>query len=125
MFALAMARLIRIDGMLSRTESIDGFHLKVSRTERGLYEEFLKTEEAQILAEIQEYFAEAKQKGGGIRFDQKTLWAKIEYRVDTWITGTCADKYLNRALVGRAKEAILHRVRNLIAKAIRESFGTR
>ena len=125
MFALAMARLIRIDGMLSRTESIDGFHLKVSRTERVLYEEFLKTEEAQILAEIQEYFAEAKQKGGGIRFDQKTLWAKIEYRVDTWITGTCADKYLNRALLGRAKEAILHRVRNLMAYAIRESLGTR
>src|ERR1700745_618259 len=37
--------------MLSRTESIDGFHLKVSRTERGLYEEFLKTEEAAILAD--------------------------------------------------------------------------
>ena len=47
-----MARLLRIDGMLSRTESIDGFHLKVSRTERGLYEEFLKTEEAGILAKI-------------------------------------------------------------------------
>jgi hypothetical protein len=111
--------------MLSRTESIDGFHLKVSRTERGLYEEFLKTEEAAILSEIQHYFAEAKQQGGGIRFEQKTLWAKIENRVDTWITSTCADKYLKRELVGRAKEAILHRVRNLIAKTIRESFGTR
>ena len=111
--------------MLSRTESIDGFHLKVSRTERGLYEEFLKTEEAAILAEIQHYFAEAKQQGGGIRFEQKTLWAKIENRVDTWIAGACADKYLNRELVGRAKEAILHRVRNLITKTIRESFGTR
>ena len=68
MFALAMARLIRIDGMLSRTESIDGFHLKVSRTERGLYEEFRKTEEAEILAEMQQYFAQAKQQSGGIRF---------------------------------------------------------
>jgi hypothetical protein len=111
--------------MLSRTESIDGFHLKVSRTERGLYEEFLKTEEAAILAEIQHYFAEAKQQGGGIRFEQKILWAKIENRVDTWITSTCADKCLKGELVGRAKEAILHRVRNLIAKTIRESFGTR
>ena len=55
-----MARLLRINRMLSRTESIDGFHLKVSRTERGLYEEFLKTEEAAILAEIQHYFADAK-----------------------------------------------------------------
>jgi hypothetical protein len=39
--------------MLSRTESIDGFHLKLSRTEKELYEEFLKTEEAEILAEMQ------------------------------------------------------------------------
>jgi hypothetical protein len=75
-----MARLLKIDGMLSRTENIDGFHLKVSRTERGLYEEFLKTEEAGILAEIRHYFAEAKQQGSGIRFEQKTLWAKIENR---------------------------------------------
>jgi hypothetical protein len=71
-------------GMLSRTESIDGFHLKVSRAERELYEEFLGTEEAEILAEMQQYFAEAKQKGGGTRFEQKTLWAKIENSVDTW-----------------------------------------
>jgi hypothetical protein len=47
-----MARLLRVDGMLSRTESIEGFHLKLSRTEKELYEEFLKTEEAEILAEM-------------------------------------------------------------------------
>jgi hypothetical protein len=29
--------------MLSRTERIDEFHLKVSLTEKELYEEFLKT----------------------------------------------------------------------------------
>ena len=40
-----MARLLRIDGMLSRTERIDGFYLKLSRTEKELYEEFLKSEE--------------------------------------------------------------------------------
>ncbi len=45
-----MARLLRIDGILSRTESIDGFHLKLSRIEKALYEEFLTTEEAEILA---------------------------------------------------------------------------
>jgi hypothetical protein len=39
--------------MLSRTESIDGFHLKVSRTEKELYEEFVKTEEAEILEVLQ------------------------------------------------------------------------
>jgi len=73
---------VRLVDMLSRTERIDGLHLKVSRTEKELYEEFLGTEEAEILAEIQHYFAQAKQKGGGIRFEQKTLWAKIENRVD-------------------------------------------
>jgi hypothetical protein len=106
-------------------KSIDGFHLKVSRTERELFEEFLKTEEAGILAEIQQYLAVAKQQGGGIRFEQRALWAKIANRVDTWIAGTCADKHLNRELVGRAKEAILHRARNLIAKTIEESLGKR
>jgi hypothetical protein len=60
-----MARLLRVDGMLSRTESIEGFHLKLTRTEKELYEEFLKAEEAEILAETQQYFAEAKQKAGG------------------------------------------------------------
>ena len=58
--------MLRIDGMLSRTESIDGFHLKLSRTEKELHEEFLKTEEAEILAEMQQYFAEAKQKAGNL-----------------------------------------------------------
>jgi hypothetical protein len=36
--------------MLSRTERIDEFHLKVTRTEKELYEEFLKTEEAALSA---------------------------------------------------------------------------
>lgn len=30
-------------GMLARTENINGFHLKVSRQERELYEEFRKS----------------------------------------------------------------------------------
>ena len=56
-----MARLLRIHGMLSRTESITEFHPKVSRTEMELYENcLLKTEEAAILAKIQQYFAQAK-----------------------------------------------------------------
>jgi hypothetical protein len=59
-----MTRLLRIDGMLSRTERIDGFYLKLSRTEKELYEEFLETEEAEIMAEMQQYFTEAKQKAG-------------------------------------------------------------
>jgi hypothetical protein len=110
-FALAIERLLRIDGMLSRTESIDGFHLKLSRTEKEMYEEFLKTEETEILAEMQQYFAEAKQKAGGIRFDDQSLWSRIKSTVDAWIANACADKHVNRELVRRAKEAILHRVR--------------
>ena len=55
--------------MLSRTERIDGFHLKVSRTEKELYEQFLKTEEATLVQEMQQYFAQAKGHAGGIRFD--------------------------------------------------------
>jgi hypothetical protein len=38
--------------MLSRTERIDEFHLKVTRAEKELYEEFLKTEEAALVLEM-------------------------------------------------------------------------
>ena len=68
MFAFAVPRMLRIVRMLSRTERIDDFHLKVSRTEKELYEEFLKTEEAEIVLEMQQYFAQAKRHAGGIRF---------------------------------------------------------
>jgi hypothetical protein len=74
--------------MLSRTESIDGFHLKVSETEKELYEEFLKTQEAEIPAEMQQYFVEAKQKAGGIRFDDQSLRSRIESTVDAWIASS-------------------------------------
>jgi hypothetical protein len=37
--------------MLSRTERIDEFHLKLGRTEKELYEEFLKTQEAELVLE--------------------------------------------------------------------------
>jgi hypothetical protein len=124
-FAWGTTRLLRIDGMLPRTESIDGFHLKLSRTEKELYEEFLKTEEAEILAEMQQYFAEAKQKAGGIRFDDQSLWSRIKSTVDAWLANACADKHVNKELVRRANEAILHRVRNLMAKTIRETLGAR
>jgi len=46
--------------MLSRTERTDEFHLKLSSTEKELYEEFLKTEEAALVLEMQQYFAQAK-----------------------------------------------------------------
>jgi hypothetical protein len=60
--------------MLSRTEKIDEFHLRVSRTEKELYEEFLNNEEAKIATEMREYFLQAKQKPGVIAFDRLSLW---------------------------------------------------
>jgi hypothetical protein len=55
--------------MLSRTERIDEYHLRLSRTEKEVYEEFLKTEEAALVQEMQQYFIQAKAHAGGIRFD--------------------------------------------------------
>jgi hypothetical protein len=114
------------NGMLSRTEHIDDFHLKVSRTEKELYEEFLETEEPEIVQEMKQYFAQAKQHSeGGIRFDNAGLWSKIENRMDAWFADVCADRNLDENLVPRSKEAILQRVRRLLAKTIRESLGTK
>jgi hypothetical protein len=109
--------------MLSRTERIDGFHLKVSRTEKELYEQFLKTEEATLVLEMQQYFAQAKGHAGGSRFDNASLWSKIENRVDVWFAEVCAERNQNENLIRRSKEAILHRMRILLAKTIRESLG--
>jgi len=38
--------------MLSRKERIDEFQLKLTRTEKEMYEEFLKTEEAALVLEM-------------------------------------------------------------------------
>jgi hypothetical protein len=111
--------------MLSRTERIDEFHLKVSRTEKEVYEEFLKTEEAALVLEMQRYFAQAKGQAGGIRFDNASLWSKIENRVEVWFAEVCTDRNQNENLLRRSKEAILHRMKNLLAKTIRESLGTK
>ncbi|MFY9984158.1 MAG: hypothetical protein WAK31_05340 [Chthoniobacterales bacterium] len=108
--------------MLSRTERIDEFHLKLTRTEKERYEEFLKTEEAELLLEMHQYFAEAKGQAGGIRFDNASLWSKIENRVSVWFAEVCADRNQNQNLIRRSKEAILHRMRILLAKTIRESL---
>src|ERR1700756_5896451 len=108
--------------MLSRKERIDEFQLKLSRTEKELYEEFLKTEEAALVQEMQQYFAQAKGHAGGIRFDN-SLWSKIENRGRVWFAEACADGNQNENLLRRSKEAMLHRMRILLAKTIRESLG--
>jgi folate-binding Fe-S cluster repair protein YgfZ len=46
--------------MLSRKERIDEFQFKLSRTEKELYEEFLKTEEAELVLEMQQYLLRRK-----------------------------------------------------------------
>jgi hypothetical protein len=111
--------------MMSCTESVEGFPRKLRRTEKELYEEFLKTEEADILAETQQFVGEAKQKAGGISCDDQSLWSRIKSTVNAWIGKACPDKHADRDMARRAKEAILHRVRNLMAKTIRESLGSR
>ena len=111
--------------MLSRTEKIGEFPLKVSRTEKELYEEFLASEEAEIAREMREYLLQAKQKPGGITFDRLSLWSRIQDRVDLWITETCSWKHLNQSQVRRAKEAILRRLKDLVVKTIREALGAK
>jgi hypothetical protein len=54
--------------MLSRTQKIGEFPLRVSRTEKELYEEFLASEEAEIAREKREYLLQAKQKPGRSSF---------------------------------------------------------
>jgi hypothetical protein len=111
--------------MLSRAERIDDFPLKLSRTEKELYEEFLKTEEAALVLEMHQYFGQAKGHAGGIRFDNSSLWSKIENGVGVWFEEICADRNQNQNLVRRSKEAILHRMRNQLATTIRESLARR
>ena len=94
--------------MLSHKERIDEFQLKLSRTEKELYEEFQKTEEAALVLEMQQYFAHAKSQARGIRFDN-SLWSKIENRLSVWFAEVCAYRNQNENLLRRSKEAILQR----------------
>jgi hypothetical protein len=72
---------------------------------------------------MQQYFAQAKGHAGGIRFDNASLWSKIESRVGVWFKEVGADRDQNENLIRRSKEAILRRMKNLSAKTIRESLG--
>ena len=81
------------------------------------------TEEAELVQEMQQYFVQAKGHAGGIRFDNASLWSKVENRVDVWFAEVCAERNQGENLLRRSKEAILHRLRILLAKTIRESLG--
>jgi hypothetical protein len=74
---------------------------------------------------MHQYFGQAKGHAGGIRFDNSSLWSKIENGVGVWFEEICADRNQNQNLVRRSKEAILHRMRNQLATTIRESLAGR
>lgn len=109
--------------MFSRTERIEGFHRKVSRTEKEFYERFRQTKEAEVLSQMRVYLTQAKLTTDGIRFDHPHLCSRLEEAVEGWIIQDCADQHLNRAWVARAEEAILHRIRTLLAQTLREVLG--
>src|ERR1700730_10346573 len=83
------------------------------------------TQEAELVQEMQQYFVQAKGHAGGIRFDNAGLWSKIEKRVGVWFAEVCADRNQNQNLIRRSKEAILHRMRNLLATAVCYRFWLR
>src|SRR2546430_4013425 len=70
-FATGAQAKCRSIPMFSRIDSIDGFHLKVSRIEKELFEEFLKTEEPDIPNQMHEYFVQAKGQPVGIQIDNR------------------------------------------------------
>ena len=108
--------------MVSRTERIDGFYRKVSRTEKEVYELFRKTEEPNVLAQMRACLAEARQAPDGIRFDHQELCSRLETAVEAWISDICEARHLDREWVRRAEEAILHRIRTLMAQVLREAL---
>jgi hypothetical protein len=118
-----MATTPKAAGRRSDTESIGGFDLKGSRTESELYEHFLRSHEAALVREMQEYFVPAKQEPR--RFDSMHKWSKIETKVDLWIASICADGQWRRDRSRRAREAILERLRDQWARIIKESLGVK
>jgi hypothetical protein len=95
----------------------------VSRHERDLYEEFCNSAEAELLREMRDYFIEAKQKPGVINLDRLGVWSKIQNRIDLWLGEACSWRYLNPNRVPLAREATWHRVKDQLAKTIRETLG--
>jgi hypothetical protein len=72
---------------------------------------------------MRDYFIEAKQKPGVINFDRLGVWSKIQKRIDLWLREACSWRHLNPNQVRRAREAIWHRVKDHLAKTIRERLG--
>jgi hypothetical protein len=93
--------------------------------ERALYDDFSRDGESERARLMADYFEQAKGQSGGIKFDHKGLWSQLEEKVDIWFVDACVDRRVNPDVVPRAREAVLHRLRDLLAKTIRERLGNR
>ena len=106
--------------MLTRTENIEGFHLKVSEVEKEIYAEFERTEEQPLVEMMQQHFEEAIRQHTGIKFDNKAMWQKIEDGLNKWFREICTERLLDPEVVCRAREAMIHKLRDHLIKAIRD-----
>jgi len=106
--------------MLTRTENIEGFHLKVSGTEKEIYVEFERTEEQLLLEMMRQHFEEAIRQHTGLKFDNKAMWQKIEGRLNEWFREICTERLLEPEAVCRAREAMIHKLRDHLIKTIRD-----
>ena len=53
------------------------------------------------------------------------MWSKIQNRIDLWLGQPRISKHLNPNQVGRAREAVWHRLKDQLAKTVRETLGAR
>src|SRR5580704_1333516 len=111
--------------MSSRTENIEGFHHKVSGTEKEIYEEFERSQEQGLVDLMQEHFARANRDDASIKFDNHAMWAEVENKVDEWFDHLCIASQLDAGTVTLAKDAIRHRLRDHLIKAIRVFLARR
>jgi hypothetical protein len=72
---------------------------------------------------MRDYFIEARQKAGVINFDPLGMWSKIQSRIDLWLEEACIWKHLNPNQVPRVRDTIWHRLKDRLAKTIRETLG--
>jgi hypothetical protein len=111
--------------MQSRNEQIEGFHHKVSGAEKEIYEEFERNQEKAMVDLMEKHFARADRKNASIGFDNHAMWAEIETNVDNWFEKRCAYSKIDMGSVMLAKDAIRHKLRDHLIKAIRVFLARR
>ena len=113
----------RLSLMRPRTQYIAGFHLNVSGVEKEIYEEFERCQEMELVEIIDRHFSAALRDQSGIKLENVAMWAEVETKIDAWFTGICARLHLECETVKHAREAIRHRMRDHLIKAIRAFLG--